>query len=290
MLTFAINKKDFMNKIVRAIQFQAWWIYRLLFKPCNLEIHLSEHCNLNCISCSHYSPLATPKFCDVYKLRISLSKLSCFASEFRAIRLLGGEPLLNPNIVEIISIVRDSFPDTDIQLVTNGLLLMPPYAKHINEIFWEACRHNKISIAITVYPTGTDTKEIKRICLNNGVNFSIYGVRTGESGFELYSLDPKCRGNILNYYRCRDMDCLQLADGKIFSCSQCAYVEHLNKAFGCNFKQSKRDYIDVNNIDSKFTIRRFRWRAKPFCKYCIFPRQKTNWHRSQRMVNEWVYQ
>lgn len=277
-----------MNKIIKTIHVQAWWIYRLLFKPCNLEIHLSEHCNLNCVNCSHYSPLATPKFCDVSKLRISLSKLSCFASEFRAIRLLGGEPLLNPNIVEIISTVRDAFPNTEILLVTNGILLVPPYAKHINETFWEACRHNKISISITVYPTGIDPEEIERICLDNGVDFSIYGVRTGDFGFEHYSLDPQCRGNILNYYRCRNMDYLQLVEGKIFPCCQCAYVEHLNKSFGYNFKQNKRDYIDVDNIHSRFAIRRFRWRAKPFCKYCVFPRQKTNWHRSQRKANEWV--
>ena len=279
-----------MNKFFKAIFFQVWWIYRRLFKPCNLEIHLSEHCNLNCVSCSHYSPLATPKFCDIAQLRNSLSKLSRFANEFYTIRLLGGEPLLNPNIVEIISIVRDLFPDTNIQLITNGLLLMPPCTKHINETFWETCRHNKISIAITIYPIGTDADIIRKICLDNGVNFSIYGFRTGDSGFNLYSLDPKCRGNILNYYRCRDTDSLQLADGKFYSCSQCAYVEHLNKAFGCHFKQSERDYIDVDNIDSRYAIKRFRWRAKPFCKYCVFPRQKTNWHRSQRNISEWVRQ
>lgn len=279
---------DMIKKLYKAILVQGWWIYRMLFKACHLEIHLADHCNLNCAGCSHYSPLANPTFCDISQLHYSLSKLSDFANEFRTIRLLGGEPLLNPEVADVIKAVRSYFPNTHIELLSNGIMLMSPYAEHINETFWESCRKNNIVISISIYPTRTDDNFIKKVCLEKGVKFNIYGDRTKNSCFKLYSLNPKRQGCRMNYYRCREIDFLQLADGKIFSCAQCAYVGHLNRALGYNFEPRKGDYIAVDSIDSIFALRLFRLKSKPFCKYCVFPRQQTDWHLSERKSAEWI--
>lgn len=277
-----------MRALLNIIRFQVWWIGRLLFKPTNLEIHLADHCNLNCASCSHYSPLAAQKFCDVDVLTASLSKLSRFENEFRSIRLLGGEPLLNQNVTKIISLIRMCFPNIRIELVTNGLLLMPPFREYINDAFWTACRNNKIMIAVTIYPSMIDTETIKKTCLERGVKFRVYGNRTGNDGFNRFLLDPKRQGKKMNYYRCQEIDCLQLVGNKIFSCAQCAYVGSLNQSFGYSFEQNKKDYIAVDEISRAFAIRRFRLRAKPFCKYCVFPHPKTDWSKSQKKAEEWV--
>ena len=278
-----------LKKLWSDLRFRAWWIYRMLFRPCNLEIHLSDHCNLNCAGCSHYSPLAEPTFCDIVQLEESLSKLAAYAKAFRTIRLLGGEPLLNPNVSDIAKMVREYFPHNDIELVTNCLLLMRSHADHIDETFWESCRTNHIAIGATVYPTGLDYDVLKRACKEKGIQFRIYGDRSVPSCFEVYALDPDKKGCKLNYYRCHEMDFLQLAGGKIYSCPQCAYVGALNKAFGYDFKHHKGDYLEVDKIDSLQSIRRFRLRAKPFCKYCIFPRRKVDWRPSKRSADEWVY-
>lgn len=278
-----------IKKISNDLRFRAWWIFRMLFRPCNLEIHLADHCNLNCAGCSHYSPLAEPTFCDVAELKESLSKLSAYAKAFRTIRLLGGEPLLNPKVSEIVGMIREYFPHNEIELVTNGLLLMRSHSDNIDEAFWECCRTNNIVIGATVYPTGCDYDALKRMCKDNGVQFHIYGDRTVQSGFEVYALNPDRKGCRLNYYRCHEMDFLQLVGGRIYSCPQCAYVGALNKALGYDFKHRKGDYIEVDDIKCRFSLRLFRLRAKPFCKYCVFPRRKVDWRPSKRSASEWVY-
>ena len=275
-----------LSEICKEIRLRTWLIWRLLFRPCNLEIHLSEHCNLNCAGCSHYSPLAEPSFCDAGRLREWMSKLSPFAGAFRTIRLLGGEPLLNPDVAQILTMTRECFPKSEIELLTNGLLL----SGGMSDGFWSGCRSNDVAIGVTVYPTGADYAAIERRCREEGVRFSIYGDRTASSCFEIYALDPAGRGRRCNYYRCREMDFLQLAGGKIFSCAQCAYVGHLNKAFGCDFRHSVGDSIEVGNIKSAFSLRMFRLRTKPFCKYCIFPRRNADWQLSKRTIEEWVPQ
>lgn len=278
-----------IKKIGSDLRFQAWWIYRMLFRPCNLEIHLADHCNLNCAGCSHYSPLAEHAFCDIGQLMESLSKLSAYAKAFRTIRLLGGEPLLNPNVSDITKVIREYFPHNEVEVVTNGILLRNSHSGHIDESFWECCRINNIVIGVTVYPVGVDYDALKRMCKEKGIQFHIYGDRTVRSCFEVYALSPDRNGCILNYYRCHEMDFLQLVGSRIYSCPQCAYVGVLNKAFGYDFGHRKGDYLEVDDIDSRWSIRRFRLRAKPFCKYCIFPRRKVDWQLSKRSADEWVY-
>lgn len=196
--------------------------------------------------------------------------------------------MLNPEVTRIIKVVRNYFPDTDIELLTNGILMIPPYVESINETFWETCRENDIIIGVTIYPIGIDYEMIKRVCAEHGVRSYIYGNRTEQSCFDLYYLNPKRSGSKKNYYRCREMDFLQLVGNRLFSCAPCAYVGHLNKAFGYDFEHRKGDYIEIDHMDSIFAVRLFRLRMKPFCKYCVFPHRQINWRKSKCRADEWV--
>ena len=104
-----------------------------------LETHVVDHCNLNCKGCSHFCNLAEEKFIDVESIRKDFVQLSKVYKNIKVIRLMGGEPLLHPEINEIMKSVRASFPYSQIKLATNGLLL-PKMKEH----FWKTCRDNNI--------------------------------------------------------------------------------------------------------------------------------------------------
>ena len=113
-----------------------------------LELHVTDHCNLNCKSCSHYAPVA-----DEYY--ISLEELEGYYNNiknrglifFSTLRLMGGEPLLHPHITEIIELSRAYFSDINIVLVSNGIII-----KEMPQKFWDACQRNNIIISVTKYP------------------------------------------------------------------------------------------------------------------------------------------
>lgn len=89
-----------------------------------IEFHISDHCNLNCAYCTHFSPLAETYFYELEGFKkdiIQLSKLTDFY--IKDIRILGGEPLLNKRCSEYLAFTRKFFPTSKISLVTNGLLL-----------------------------------------------------------------------------------------------------------------------------------------------------------------------
>ena len=69
----------------------------------SLEIHVSNHCNLSCRGCSHISPLEKKEFLNEENMYLVLKKLSSVL-HCKVIRLLGGEPTLNSNLENIVSL------------------------------------------------------------------------------------------------------------------------------------------------------------------------------------------
>lgn len=259
------------------------------YKPLTLDIHAAEHCNLNCVGCNHYSPIANPEFCDLEQLERSLAKLSVIQNSFGVIRLMGGEPLLNPNIISMMYIVRNYLKNIRIELVTNGILLLSE--KRLSNEFWAACRQNDVSVCITKYPVSLDYKKMKDICQKHHVQFRIFADRTedGNNAFYSFCIDPDGGAKkIMKFVRCGCSICLQLVGNRIYSCPTTAYVSHLNKAFDCNFQQQKGDFVEVDKLKFSFQVRWLTCRPKPFCFYCGSGGELVDWKQSERKPEEWI--
>ena len=88
-----------------------------------LETHLVDHCNLKCKGCGHFSSLSEKRYTDVDIFKRDLMRLSGLFDNISRIRLMGGEPLLHPDVLGFVKSSRLAFPNADIWVVTNGLLL-----------------------------------------------------------------------------------------------------------------------------------------------------------------------
>jgi hypothetical protein len=89
------------------------------------DVHLTDHCNLNCAGCNHFSPLCREgRFADLGVFARDMGRMSAlFADRSPIVHLLGGEPMLHPDVEKFLPIARAAFPKSVIQIVTNGLLL-----------------------------------------------------------------------------------------------------------------------------------------------------------------------
>jgi len=117
----AMNLKIFVKKIY--IKWQRFYLQKI-DNRFFFEVQLADHCNLNCASCSHFSPIADEHFLDVDTYKKDCARFAELAGKYvRRIHLMGGEPLLHKNIVDIIEITRSNFKKSIIIIVTNGILL-----------------------------------------------------------------------------------------------------------------------------------------------------------------------
>ncbi len=88
----------------------------------NLEFHAAHACNLHCAQCSHYSNFHAG---GIVSVEVARENFNAWRGRLapKQIAILGGEPTLNPNLIQIIELSRRAFPDSPGLFVTNGFFL-----------------------------------------------------------------------------------------------------------------------------------------------------------------------
>lgn len=255
----------------------------------SFEVALAEHCNLRCAGCDHFSPIAEPEFADIKEFERDLSRLSeLFNGQAQEIHLLGGEPLLNPDIVLFLQAARKSFSQSVIDITTNGLLL-----KQMSEEFWTACRENKIVIRPTKYPVSLDYDALEKLAAEHNVEYHYFSNTANViKTLNKYPLDINGMQDARRSFRLcyRANKCIYLQHGRLYTCTVAPTIRHLNKRFGLKLMESPENSIDIYSAKSAQEIVEFLARPIPFCKYCM-PEKVQNglvWRQSEGDLSEWT--
>jgi hypothetical protein len=87
----------------------------------NLEMNVSYGCNLQCEYCTHLGRFMK----GVVTLDELLFWYRSWNTKIRPsnVRIMGGEPLLHPELEKIIYETKEHWKDSNVELITNGLLL-----------------------------------------------------------------------------------------------------------------------------------------------------------------------
>lgn len=254
-------------------------------EPLRLEFVLTDHCNLNCKGCTHYSPLAPKEFADFDELCRSMQHLGRVADgRIGRAYLIGGEPLLYPRINEAMQALREAFPKAALYIFTNGIAL-----PRMPREFWAECRRRRFIIAITRYPIKFDYDATIELCRREDVPCEVFGDRSMADSFFRFALDPEGRQNARkSHFKCYNFGCLSVVGNRLFPCSISACVGHLNKACDTNFKHTAADWLQVDRINSVGQIKALRDSPVPFCRYCILPPATVKYGPSRREACEWM--
>ena len=196
-----------------------------------LEFHLADHCNLNCKGCSHFSNLVPqPVFPDKEQFVRDLQQLTGYFSQIHDFYLLGGEPLLNPEIGVYINTVRKAFPYTNLIIVTNGLLLLS-----LKEEVIQMIKENRVHISISDY-TCLDRDKIISFIQAHALSADL---REGKECFSKY-LNPQGNSDKEQVFaNCIRRNCTFLAKGKMAACCQPFVVHYFNDYFHENLPEEE---------------------------------------------------
>ena len=254
------------------------------------EIHITEHCNLNCKSCNNFSCIAEPEFIDVEEFRRDFMRMGeIFNHDCERIYLLGGEPLLHPEIISLIKIARQCFTSGNIFIFTNGILLPQKEAD-----FWQACHDNNILIWISAYPIKIDIDTIREKAEKFGVNVNwAWGQDQHERNqFSIHGLNLAGDSDIkLNFVMCGSAnECIVLKHGKLFTCVPAAHVHHFNKYFHKSINITSADCIDIYKDYSSDEIFQKLIEPIPACRYCTTSKtaRTFDWGHTKKEISEWL--
>jgi len=247
-----------------------------------LEAHVVDHCNLNCKGCGHFSPLIKNKeFAnfDIYKK--DLNRLSEMFTTIKSFHILGGEPLLNPQLIDFLKYSRSILPASNIYLVTNGILL-----EKQDKSFWNSCNDNNIAINLTSYPIKINLPSIISMCRNFNIRFNISFAK--KKFIKIINIRGDSNPS-KSFKLCKSLfACTFLKNGHIYPCAFSCHVKYFNDFFGQKIKADEAfNGIDIYS-NSAAEIQQFLNKPTPYCKYCTSKPQFFDWGLSERKMSEWI--
>lgn len=255
----------------------------------SIAVHLVDHCNLRCCGCDHFAPLAQKRFeePDIFEKDIKrFAELS--GAKLGTLKLMGGEPLLHPQLTDFMRISRHYLPDTRIEVVTNAILLNLQ-----KESFWNACKEYDIVIVPTKYPLKTNYEKAEKTAESYGVKLEYYGNTNSvlKTSYHIpLDLDGKqdAVNNFLNCFHANN--CVFLKQGKLYTCTVAPNINQFNKFFNKDIPLSERDGIDIHKAQNIDEILEFLSKPIPFCRYCNVNGRTFGheWGVSKKEIEEWI--
>jgi cyclic pyranopterin phosphate synthase len=233
-----------------------------------IEYSVAYHCNLKCSACSHMSPFISKGLPPLESFVEDITALSK-ALHVKDIRLLGGEPLQHPQIVDFLKAARASGIADTIMLTTNGLLL-----HGMKDEFWENVDFIWLSLYPGRQPPPKALEHIKarakesntRLDLDHTSHFrATYVTEPHEHGWMTDMLFKTC-GSAHRYH------CHMLYEGRLFKCAVPPFLPEFLARMGRNGYDPAKDAFDIHGAKDLFEdLRTFLYTPKTLeaCRHCL---------------------
>ena len=187
-----------------------------------IDIHVAHGCNLRCAHCLHYSNLVKGSGL------VSLGEIKSWIWPWQykispgTVNILGGEPLLNPEIGVIVEEIQRCWPQSRRCLATNGLLLdkHPDLGKILEDTNTELWASSYSTNEKTVNRHKRERDDLN--VYEPSVWVQHYIMKDGK-------LHPHGSNPKEAWQRCVARTCLQLFEGKIWKCPAIAYLKLVPK-------------------------------------------------------------
>lgn len=233
----------------------------------NYQIDIVRHCNLSCRACGHFSPYAPHRFLTISNIDEDLTRLAQW-SHANILYLMGGEPLLHPDILEIIQHAKDSHLADKVVVVTNGLLLdkMP-------QAFWGELDE----LVLSQYPETTkflssNLYHYQVLATIHQTGFQIWYHRSFREVLARESTEDSVIVERI-YATCQNAHvgrCVTIKDGRIYRCPQAAFMS--NVLLSKLFSSPSSDYVLIGttrHFAEELQAYLMSFRPLSACRFCL---------------------
>lgn len=224
------------------------------------ELHLVDFCNLNCKGCTHFSPLFDRQIPNTNARLRDVENVKRIFSKIHILSLMGGEPLLNPDVQKYIEQTRKILPDSAIQLVTNGLLLL-----QIDKKVLQYIKSQNVQVIISeCEPTHKIIDKIVELLEHYEIDYTIRPYEKKQGFCKPLSL----KTDSIYERKCISNGCVQIWEGKMACCPTLMYIHKFNEKFNQNLPQEGIYDISYLQECGKDLLSKLYDRV-PLCDYCV---------------------
>jgi len=228
---------------------------------------ITNKCTLNCLNCDAYIPYHTEAQTDEFDLIVkSYEKIMDACGYVEIVNLLGGEPLLHPDITKITRYFVNDNRCGQVVIISNGTIM--PSAELV-----EVLKSPRCALRISDYGGLSRRKEeIIELCRKEHIRLEVTNYQfwdklplIQDTKDSLEQLDKKYDSCITNT--------LYIKRGKVFQCAYTAGLSGLSEQILPDFESN---YIDIHE-DSKDVVSEIQKFAQQIhnrthlnaCRYCL---------------------
>lgn len=267
LLEDAINIGDLIDPIYS--QRSYYLSQQESFIKCNelilntLDIVVTEKCSLKCEKCSNLMQYyQNPKNIDIYGIRKSLNKMLEVVDCIYELRILGGEPFMNPDFYGLIDWYKDNSKIKQIVVMTNATIF--PEENKLDKL-----KNSKVKIWLSDYgKLSTKLCDWMKWCESNKVE---YLYRHFDSWNDCGKLEKRNYSSSEIKYIYETCGCRQLPtllNGKLFNCPYAANAINLGVLYE---NEAQKDMLQIDHLDiTKEMLKDFLFEKNYLaaCDYC----------------------
>ena len=195
----------------------------------HVEMHIMDACNLNCRGCTHFAPLFAKHIPDYISRMEDVRAIVDKIDYIHNFYIMGGEPLLNPELSKYVEDIRKLLPYTRLYVVTNGLLV----PKMNSELLY-AIKRNRVILSISEY---LPTKKIKT-SINDILNeYDIWYEYRPYDEKKMFGIPLSLSKESKYAHKCLSEGCVNIWNGKISRCPTVMYIHKFNEVFDTDLPQ-----------------------------------------------------
>jgi hypothetical protein len=186
----------------------------------HIDIYITKSCNLKCEHCASYNPF---RYGIISKDNI-IESIKQWSKRIapKEVALLGGEPLLHPDYQELALIVRKTWKQSAVTIITNGLLL-----SKVQDEFLREMADNKIEFVISRHINTTNYNHHLNEAIDRFKKFNVQYeiIESHKSWVTCHSLDtdgvPRSPNSnpVKAWTHCLAKKCTTISENKLCYCS-----------------------------------------------------------------------
>lgn len=233
-----------------------------------IEFAAAEHCNLRCSGCSHMSPFMSSRLATEDEFAQDFSRLATamFADE---VRIVGGEPTLNPRIGHILRAAKASGIAARVVMSTNGLLLHT-----MSQEFWENIDEIRLNLYPNARPTESLVEQSRKRAAENGVRLTV----TEFSSFRVTMVTTPHPSDAITkmiFKTCKNAHlyhCHLVHAGWLYKCACPPYLNEFLQNMNESGYRMQNDGFDIHGArDLRKELWDFLTDTKPLdaCRHCL---------------------
>lgn len=228
----------------------------------SLDAVVTERCSLKCKDCSNLMQYyLSPQNMDVNKIKETMDILLSKNCHIFDLRILGGEPLMNKDFINIVDWYKNEQKISRISIFSNATIFP-------EDGILKRLTHQKVFIRLSDYgKLSYKLEKWTQWCIENNIRYEIQKIEKWQDCGHLERHDY-CEQELLNIYsRCECRNLPTIKGGYMYNCPYAANAADLGAML---FDEMNRDRFLLTNDISIDDIDKFLYERKYLeaCRYC----------------------